>query len=79
MFDYIVLGISIAVAILCIVIGFRADSSKRKSTASRETRYRVFREKISGQLDTFGVSNHGISMDEDIDDLRAYDLEELGL
>lgn len=78
MFDYIVLGISIIAALICSAMGFRAYDAKRKSS-SREIQYQNLRKKIGRQLDIFGVSNHGISMDKDVDDIRAYSSKELGL
>ena len=78
MLDYIVLILSIIAALLCSAMGFRAYDAKRKTT-SREVQYQNMRKKIGSQLDIFGVSHHGISMDKDVDDFQAYNPEEIGL
>ena len=78
MLDYIVLILSIIAALLYSAMEFPAYDAKRE-TASREAQYQNMRKKIGSQLDIFGVSNYGISMDKNVDDFQAYDLEKIGL
>lgn len=78
MFDYIILILSIIAALLYSAMEFRAYDAKRE-TASKKVQYQNMRKKIDSQLNIFGVSNRGISMDKNVDDFQAYDLEEIGL
>lgn len=78
MLDYIVLILSIIAALLYSAMEFRTYDAKRE-TASREVQYQNMRKKIGSQLDIFGVSNRGISMDKNVDDFQAYEPEEIGL